>query len=65
MERFVENLMYGTRWILAPIYIGLSLALFMLGLLSFLDWRMTVISSNFVASSEYTNYAIQNFNKKK
>ncbi|GAB3382510.1 TIGR00645 family protein [Spongiibacter taiwanensis] len=32
MERFVENLMYGTRWILAPIYIGLSLALLMLGL---------------------------------
>ena len=32
MERFVENLMYGARWILAPIYIGLSLALFMLGL---------------------------------
>jgi len=32
VERFVENLMYGARWILAPIYIGLSLALFMLGL---------------------------------
>lgn len=32
MERFIENLMYGARWILAPIYIGLSLALFMLGL---------------------------------
>lgn len=32
MERFLENLMYGARWILAPIYIGLSLALFMLGL---------------------------------
>ncbi|MBB3048236.1 uncharacterized protein (TIGR00645 family) [Litorivivens lipolytica] len=32
MERFVENLMYGARWILAPIYIGLSLALLMLGI---------------------------------
>lgn len=32
MERFIENLMYGARWILAPIYIGLSLALLMLGL---------------------------------
>lgn len=32
MERFIENLMYGARWILAPIYFGLSLALFMLGL---------------------------------
>ena len=32
MERAIENLMYGARWILAPIYIGLSLALLMLGL---------------------------------
>ncbi|WKX26736.1 TIGR00645 family protein [Tatumella ptyseos] len=27
MERFVENLMYATRWILAPVYFGLSLGL--------------------------------------
>ena len=26
-ERFIERLMYSTRWILAPIYLGLSLAL--------------------------------------
>ncbi len=32
MERAIENLMYGARWILAPIYIGLSLALLMLGI---------------------------------
>ncbi|MBD2858070.1 TIGR00645 family protein [Spongiibacter sp. KMU-158] len=32
MERFIENLMYGARWILAPIYFGLSLALLMLGI---------------------------------
>ncbi|PKM31969.1 MAG: TIGR00645 family protein [Gammaproteobacteria bacterium HGW-Gammaproteobacteria-11] len=30
MERFLENLMYSARWILAPIYLGLSLALFAL-----------------------------------
>ncbi|MBT0724870.1 TIGR00645 family protein [Rosenbergiella sp. S61] len=27
MERFVENLMYATRWILAPVYFGLSIGL--------------------------------------
>lgn len=27
MERFIENLMYASRWLIAPIYIGLSLAL--------------------------------------
>jgi uncharacterized protein (TIGR00645 family) len=32
MEKMIERLMYNARWILAPIYIGLSLALIMLGL---------------------------------
>lgn len=27
MVRFIENLMYASRWLIAPIYIGLSLAL--------------------------------------
>jgi len=27
MERFIENSMYAARWLLAPVYIGLSLAL--------------------------------------
>jgi len=31
-ERFVENLIYASRWLLAPIYFGLSLALLALGL---------------------------------
>ncbi|NDJ56344.1 TIGR00645 family protein [Enterobacteriaceae bacterium 4M9] len=30
MERFFENAMYATRWLLAPVYFGLSLALFAL-----------------------------------
>ena len=30
MEKFVENLMYASRWILAPIYLGLSLGLMLL-----------------------------------
>lgn len=32
MEKMIERLMYNARWILAPIYIGLSFALIMLGL---------------------------------
>ena len=37
------------RWIVAPVVNCLATAVLMLGLLAFLDWRMTVISSNFVA----------------
>ncbi|GAB3370084.1 YqhA family protein [Azotobacter armeniacus] len=32
MERFIENTMYTSRWLLAPIYLGLSLALLALTL---------------------------------
>lgn len=32
MERFFENAMYASRWLLAPIYMGLSLALLLLTL---------------------------------
>ena len=32
MERALENLLYASRWILAPIYLGLSIALFLLGI---------------------------------
>jgi len=32
MERFIENTMYAARWLLAPIYLGLSLALLALTL---------------------------------
>lgn len=31
MEKAFENFMYASRWILAPIYLGLSLALLLLG----------------------------------
>lgn len=31
MERFFERLMYASRWIMAPIYLGLSLVLLALG----------------------------------
>src|SRR3989344_4030194 len=32
MERIIENAMYASRWLLAPIYFGLSLALLALAL---------------------------------
>ena len=32
MERTFENILYASRWLLAPIYIGLSLALMALGI---------------------------------
>ncbi|MCP4078277.1 MAG: TIGR00645 family protein [Gammaproteobacteria bacterium] len=32
MEKFVESLFYASRWLLAPIYMGLSLALVLLGI---------------------------------
>lgn len=32
MERIMETLMYRSRWLLAPIYLGLSLAVFALGI---------------------------------
>jgi uncharacterized protein (TIGR00645 family) len=32
VERTFENLLYASRWLLAPIYIGLSLALVVLGI---------------------------------
>jgi len=32
MERFIENTMYASRWLLAPIYFGLSLAVLALAL---------------------------------
>ncbi|XNM68906.1 YqhA family protein [Escherichia coli] len=35
MERFLENAMYASRWILAPVYFGLSLALLALSLVFF------------------------------
>lgn len=35
MERFIEQLMYRSRWLLAPIYLGLSVALLALGIMFF------------------------------
>ncbi len=37
MERLIEGLMYRSRWLLAPIYFGLSLAILALGIKFFLE----------------------------
>ena len=41
MEKFIETLMYRARWLLAPIYLGLSFALIALGLKFFQEvWHL-------------------------
>jgi predicted RND superfamily exporter protein len=37
----------GIRWVLMPIGISITGALMMTGVLGFLGWKVTVISSNF------------------
>jgi len=37
MEKIIETLMYRARWLLAPIYLGLSLAVFALGIKFFIE----------------------------
>jgi uncharacterized protein (TIGR00645 family) len=40
-ERFVEQLLFASRWLLAPIYLGLSLALLALGIKFFQElWHL-------------------------
>ena len=42
MERVIESLLYASRWVLAPIYLGLSLALVMLGVKFFVEIAHTL-----------------------
>ncbi len=37
MERAIEKLLFASRWIMAPVYLGLSLALVALGIKFFLE----------------------------
>jgi uncharacterized protein (TIGR00645 family) len=37
MERFIERLFFASRWLLAPIYFGLSVALIILGIQFFME----------------------------
>ena len=41
VERFIERLLFASRWILAPVYLGLSLALIALGIKFFVEaWHV-------------------------
>ena len=42
MEKTIESLLYASRWVLAPIYLGLSAALFLLGMKFFQEVAHTV-----------------------
>lgn len=42
MERILENMLYASRWMLAPIYLGLSAALLLLGVKFFEEVLHTV-----------------------
>ena len=37
IERIAERLFFSSRWLLAPIYLGLSLALIVLGIQFFME----------------------------
>ena len=44
MEKFLENMMYSARWILAPIYLGLSLTLLFLTIKFFQEvWHVVPV----------------------
>jgi uncharacterized protein (TIGR00645 family) len=42
MERVLENMLYASRWVLAPIYLGLSIGLVLLGLKFFEEALHTI-----------------------
>ena len=49
MEAIVERVLYASRWVLAPIYLGLSLALVLLGIKFFqevLHFFPLILSTN-------------------
>ena len=50
MEKLIETLMYRSRWLLAPIYLGLSLALIALGIKFFQE--LTHLLVDIVSLSE-------------
>jgi uncharacterized protein (TIGR00645 family) len=50
MEKLIERLMYRSRWLLAPIYLGLSIALIALGIKFFQECIHLML--NILASSE-------------
>lgn len=49
MILILASIFKRVRWVALPVLVCVSTVTVMLGLLSLLDWRMTVVSSNFVA----------------
>jgi predicted RND superfamily exporter protein len=47
MTAILAIIFKGLRWVVMPIMISITGALIMTGLLAFLEWKVTVISSNF------------------
>ncbi len=44
MERMLEKLLYASRWLLAPVYIGLALAILMIGVKFFQElWHVAPV----------------------
>lgn len=54
MEKIIEKTMYQSRWILAPIYLGLSLALFALGIKFFQE--VYLLFSELLFGNEHGEY---------
>ena len=51
MERFIETLMYRSRWLLAPIYLGLSVAVLALGIMFFRELVHLIIEIPTIAEA--------------
>lgn len=52
MERFIEALLYRSRWALAPIYLGLSIAVMALGIIFFRELFHLVMDSGSLKEAE-------------
>ena len=51
MERLIEGLLYRARWLLAPIYLGLSLAVVALGVKFFMELYHLLVESPFLTEA--------------
>ena len=52
IERAIEKLLFASRWILAPIYLGLSVALFVLGIKFFQELWHTLMHVTVFAEAD-------------
>jgi uncharacterized protein (TIGR00645 family) len=61
MEKSIERVLFSSRWILAPVYLGLSLALIALGITFFVEVFnvFTHVFENVVAHAADTSQAVE------